>query len=109
MYADSVSEAMRVAISETERRRKIQQEYNEAHGITPESVRKAVRDVIEVTQKAEAEIADMEGKNLLELTKGELLEYAAKLEKEMRAAAKDLQFERAALLRDRMLEVRARI
>ena len=109
MYADSVSEAMRVAISETERRRKIQQEYNEAHGITPESVRKAVRDVIEVTQKAEAELADMEGKNLLELTKGELLEYAAKLEKEMRAAAKDLQFERAALLRDRMLEVRARI
>ena len=109
MYADSISAAMRKAIDETDRRRSIQQAYNEAHGITPQTIKKAVRDVIEVTTKVEAELADYEEINLLELTKGELKEYAAKLEKEMRAAAKDLQFERAAVLRDRLLEVRSKL
>ncbi|MBQ2058638.1 MAG: excinuclease ABC subunit UvrB [Firmicutes bacterium] len=109
MYADSVSRAMRSAIDETARRRAVQQAYNEEHGITPETVRKAVRDVIEITRKAEAGIDELKGKDLLELTKGELADYASKLEKEMREAAKDLQFERAAMLRDRMLEVRARL
>ena len=100
---------MRSAIDETARRRAVQQAYNEEHGITPETVRKAVRDVIEITRKAEAGIDELKGKDLLELTKGELADYASKLEKEMREAAKDLQFERAAMLRDRMLEVRARL
>ncbi len=109
MYADQISAAMRAAIGETDRRREIQKKYNEEHHITPETVRKAVRDVIEVTEKIENQVDDYKGKNLLELTKAELKDYAAKLEKEMRAAAKDLQFERAALLRDRMLEVRAKL
>ena len=109
MYADSISPAMKYAIDETARRRGIQEAYNKAHGITPVTIKKAVRDVIELTKKAEAELADYEDVNLLELTKGEMVKYAAKLEKEMRAAAKDLQFERAAILRDRLLEVRAKI
>ncbi len=109
MYADQISRAMRAAIDETDRRREIQQKYNEENGITPQTVRKAVRDIIEVTEKIEDQVDDYKGKSLLELTKAELKDYAAKLEKEMRQAAKDLQFERAALLRDRMLEVRAKL
>ncbi|MBR5730509.1 MAG: UvrB/UvrC motif-containing protein, partial [Firmicutes bacterium] len=109
MYADSVSKAMRAAIDETDRRRAIQQEYNREHGITPETIKKAVRDVIEVTTKVEADVDEYEGRNLLELTKKELSDYAARLEKEMRQAAKDLLFERAAVLRDRLLEVRAKL
>ncbi len=109
MYADSVSPAMKSAIDETERRRSIQKAYNEEHGITPQTIKKAVRDVIEVTTKVEAELADYQEVDLLELTKAELREYAGKLEKEMRSAAKDLQFERAAVLRDRLLEVRSKL
>ena len=109
MYADSISAAMQSAIDETERRRSIQKAYNEEHGITPQTIKKAVRDVIEVTTKVEAELADYQEVDLLELTKAELREYAGKLEKEMRAAAKDLQFERAAVLRDRLLEVRSKL
>ncbi|MCR5009456.1 MAG: excinuclease ABC subunit UvrB, partial [Clostridia bacterium] len=109
MYADSISKAMKAAIDETDRRRSIQQAYNEEHGITPQTIRKAVRDVIEVTTKVEAEVDEYEGKDLLELTKKELSEYASKLEKEMRKAAADLLFERAAVLRDRLLEVRSKL
>ncbi len=109
MYADSISKAMKAAIDETDRRRSIQQAYNEEHGITPQTIRKAVRDVIEVTTKVEAEVDEYEGKDLLELTKKELSEYASRLEKEMRKAAADLLFERAAVLRDRLLEVRAKL
>ena len=112
MYSDTVSKAMRTAIDETERRRRIQSEYNETHGITPKSVSKGVRDVIEATKAAE----DMEGydeflsgRSPLELTKKELKDYVNKLEKEMRQAAADLQFERAAELRDLVFEYRARI
>ena len=109
MYADTISPAMRTALDETERRRSIQQKYNEEHGITPETIKKAVRDVIEVTQKVEEDLDSYEGKSVLELTKRELTDYAKKLEKEMKAAAKDLQFERAAILRDKLLEVRAKL
>ncbi|MCF0151015.1 MAG: UvrB/UvrC motif-containing protein [Firmicutes bacterium] len=109
MYADQISHAMQVTIDETARRRKLQQEYNDAHGITPESVRKSVRAVIEITEKVEEGVDELNGKSLLEFTKKELKDYALKLEKEMKEAAKDLQFERAALLRDRMLEVRAKL
>jgi excinuclease ABC subunit B len=109
MYADEISHAMRVCIDETDRRRSIQKKYNEEHGITPQTIEKAVRDVIEVTTKVEAEIDEYEGKSLLELTKKELKEYADKLEKDMRDAAKALEFERAAVLRDRLLEVRAKL
>ena len=109
MYADQISHAMRVCIDETDRRRDIQKKYNEEHGITPQTIEKAVRDIIEVTTKVEAHIDEYEGKSLLELTKKELKEYADKLEKEMREAAKALEFERAAVLRDRLLEVRAKL
>lgn len=109
MYCDGISDAMRAAISETERRRKIQQEYNEKHGITPKTIEKSVRAVIEATKTAIEEDEMYEGKSPLELTKKELADYVKKLEKEMKEAAKDLQFERAAMLRDRMIEFKARM
>lgn len=108
MYADRVSAAMDVAIKETERRRDIQDAYNKAHGITPESVKKSVRDVIEATKTAD-DVSDYEGKSPLELTRKELTEYVKKLEKEMKQAAADLQFERAAQLRDQIFEYKVRI
>ena len=108
MYADRISAAMDVAIKETERRRAIQDAYNKAHGITPESVKKSVRAVIEATKVAE-EVSDYVGKSPLELTKKELTEYVKKLEKEMKQAAADLQFERAAQLRDRIFEYKVRL
>ena len=109
MYADHISAAMRAAIDETNRRRSIQEAYNKEHGITPTTIKKAVRDIIEVTTKVEAEVDEFAGKSLLELTKKELGEYASKLEKEMRKAASDLQFERAAVLRDRLLEIKSKL
>ncbi|MGN0734470.1 MAG: excinuclease ABC subunit UvrB [Anaerovoracaceae bacterium] len=108
MYADRVSAAMDVAIKETERRRAIQDAYNKAHGITPESVKKSVRAVIEATKVAE-DVSDYVGKSPLELTKKELTEYVKKLEKEMKQAAADLQFERAAQLRDQLFEYKVRL
>ncbi len=106
MYADSISPAMQAAISETDRRRAIQTAYNIEHGITPTTIEKAVRSSIEVTRKIEEDIDSFNGKSLLELTKKELADYSKMLEKEMKDAAKELQFERAAVLRDRLLEVR---
>ena len=108
MYADGISKAMRAAIDETERRRKIQDEYNKAHGITPQTVKKSVREVIEATKAADEE-ANYNGKSPLELTKKELKEYVKKLEKEMKQAAADLQFERAAMLRDQIFEYKVRL
>lgn len=107
MYADTISNAMEAAISETERRRAIQQKYNEENGITPQSIRKAVREVIEATKEAPEDT--YEDKSPLELTKKELKEYIKKLEKEMKQAAEDWQFERAATLRDKIFEYKARL
>ena len=108
MYADNISKAMAAAIGETERRRKIQQEYNEKHGITPKSVSKSIRDVIEATHVAEEE-ESYKNKKASEMTKKELSEYIRKLETEMKQAAKDLQFERAASLRDKIFEYKTRL
>ncbi|MBQ4504558.1 MAG: excinuclease ABC subunit UvrB, partial [Firmicutes bacterium] len=99
MYADFISDAMRAAIDETARRREIQKKYNEENGITPQTIKKSIRAVIEATKAAEDE-GSYEGKKPSELTKKELTEYVKKLEKEMKEAAKELQFERAAQLRD---------
>ena len=107
MYADKISLAMQAAISETDRRRAIQEAYNNEHGITPTSIQKAVRASLEITKKIEEEIESYNGKSLLELTKKELLAYSRMLEKKMKEAAKELQFEKAALLRDRLIDVRA--
>ena len=108
MYADHISKAMQAAIDETQRRRTIQDAYNKANGITPASVKKSVRAVIEATRVAEEE-GNYKGKSPLELTKKELIEYVKKLEKEMKQAASDLQFERAAQLRDQIFEYKVRL
>ena len=109
MYADNISKAMDIAIKETNRRRTIQDEYNKDHGITPESVKKSVRQVIEATKVAEKTQEFYQGKSPLELTKKELSDYIKKLEKEMKQAAADLQFERAAQLRDQIFEYKVRL
>lgn len=108
MYCDGISPAMKAAMDETERRRGIQDAYNKEHGITPKSVRKAVRSVIEATKVAE-EASGYEGRSPLEMTKKELKDYVKKLEKEMKQAAADLQFERAAQLRDMVFEYKAKL
>ena len=108
MYADNISKAMAAAIEETDRRRNIQKAYNEEHGITPASVKKSVRAVIEATRAAE-EDDSYRGKKAGEMTKKELLEFIKKMEKDMKQAAKDLQFERAASLRDRIFEYKAKL
>ena len=109
MYADGISEAMGKALSETERRRKIQREYNEANGITPTTIEKAIRSIIEATNVAEESDEYYQGRSPLELTKKELAEYIKKMEKEMKEAAANLQFERAAELRDRIFEFKLRL
>jgi len=109
MYADGISEAMGKAISETDRRRQIQREYNEANGITPKTIEKAVRSIIEATKVAEESDEYYQGRSPLELTKKELADYIKKMEKEMKDAAANLQFERAAELRDRIFDFKLRL
>ena len=109
MYGDSVSEAMEKAISETARRRELQAAYNEANGITPTTIEKSVRAIIEATRPVAPEEEYYKGKSPLELTKKELADYVKILEKEMKQAASDLQFERAAQIRDRVFEYRAKL
>ncbi len=105
MYADNMTDSMRRAIDETERRRTIQEAYNKEHGITPTTIKKAVRDLIAVSKAvAETEMKlekDPESMNHKELTK-----LIAKVEKQMRAAAAELNFEQAAELRDKMIELK---
>ena len=109
MYGDVITPQMRATIEVTENRRKIQDEYNKKHGITPKSVRKSVRPVIEATKAAEEAEIYMTDMKPSEMTKSEIIEYIAKLETEMKAAAQALQFEQAALMRDRIFEMRTRL
>ncbi len=106
MYADTVTESMKKAISETNRRRKIQLEYNEEHGITPQSIKKSVRDVIEATKAAEDSVEYSVRKEDDTLSLGEAGALIERLTKEMKKAASDLQFERAADLRDKVNELK---
>lgn len=109
MYADRITDSMAKAIKETNRRRSKQMAYNQAHGIVPQTVRKAVRDVIEATQtvaEAAAKYGETAGKKK-KLTKKEVDKLLRELEKEMKEAARRLEFERAAELRDAILELRA--
>ncbi|MFO7275303.1 MAG: helicase-related protein, partial [Bacillota bacterium] len=108
MYADTITESMRAAIEETYRRRKIQEEYNRKHGITPQTVRKAVRDVIEATHAAERPPEYLAGKRLSELPRHQIPDVIKRLRREMEEASRALEFERAALLRDMILELEAR-
>ena len=107
MYADVITDSMRRAIDETNRRRKIQQEYNEAHGITPVSIRKAVRDLIAISKAADEDLKAKDNqKDLESMDAGELNKLMKELQKKMHKAAAELNFEEAAVLRDRMLEVK---
>lgn len=108
MYGDQISPAMARTLEETSRRRRIQEDYNLAHGITPKSIEKAVRAVVEATRPPDEE-GKYAGRNPLELTKKELHTVVQQLEKEMKKAAADLQFERAAALRDQLFEYKARL
>jgi len=105
MYADRITNSMQRAIDETDRRRTVQEAYNQAHGITPTSIQKKVRDLIQTTKVAESPVP-YEAKQLKKLSKKETLALVAKLEKDMRTAAKNLEFERAAELRDMIFELR---
>ena len=105
MYADVVTDSMRRAIDETDRRRKLQQAYNEEYGITPQTIKKAVRDLIAVS-KAIAETEDQLMKDPESMTRKELSGLIKKVEKQMRAAAAELNFEQAAELRDKLIELK---
>lgn len=106
MYGDKVTESMDRAITETARRREIQIKYNEEHGITPQTIRKKVRDVIEATKVAETRNDYLTGTSG-KMSKKERQSLIQRLETEMKEAAKNLQFERAAELRDALLELQA--
>jgi len=107
LYADEISPAMKSAMDETARRRKIQEDYNKKHGITPRTIEKSIREVLEATKAAEPDDAYYESRAKNEMTRKERQEYIARLEKEMKEAAAKLEFERAAVLRDRLLELKA--
>ncbi|WP_275443241.1 excinuclease ABC subunit UvrB [Petralouisia muris] len=105
MYADSITDSMRVAIDETNRRRGIQQKYNEEHGITPETIRKSVRDLISISKKVAKEEYQFQ-KDPESMSKKELEKLIGEIQKKMQAAAAELNFETAAELRDKMIELK---
>ncbi|WP_304984902.1 MULTISPECIES: excinuclease ABC subunit UvrB [unclassified Exiguobacterium] len=102
LFADKMTDSMKRAIGETDRRRTIQQEYNEEHGVTPQTIRKEVRGVIRATVAAEEDVLE----SLSSMNQDEREAAIGKLEEEMKQAARDLQFERAAELRDLILELK---
>ncbi len=106
MYADTMTDSMRRALDETNRRRKIQEEYNEAHGITPQTIRKAVRDLISISREVAREDTLSAEKDPESMSKKELEKLAAQIQKKMKAAAAELNFEEAVILRDRMIEIK---
>ncbi len=105
MYADTITDSMRIALDETERRRKIQQKYNEEHGITPQTIKKAVRDLISIS-KAVAKEEQSFAKDPESMDAKELRKLITTVEKNMRKAAAELNFEAAVELRDKMLELK---
>ena len=102
MYADSVTPSMRAAIDETSRRRQIQSEYNEMHGIVPKTIIKSVRDLIEISSPT----AERKGRSGVKMTKAEKEKEIARLEKQMKEAARMMEYEYAAILRDQIIELR---
>lgn len=105
MYADVITDSMRAAIDETNRRREIQQKYNEAHGITPQTIRKAVRDLISISREVAKEEISFE-KDPESMEREELEKLTADLQKKMKKAAAELNFEAAAELRDKLIELK---
>ena len=108
MYADTMTDSMRLAIQETERRRTVQMAYNEEHGITPTTIQKSVRDLISISKKVAVEELRME-KDPESMSKKELEKLAKDLEKQMKKAAAELNFEAAAELRDKMVEIKKKM
>lgn len=108
MYADKITDSMRVALDETDRRRKIQQKYNEDHHITPQTIKKAVRDLISVSKVIAKEELQFE-KDPESMNRKELEKLIAKVEKQMKQAATDLNFEVAAQMRDKMVELKTKL
>ena len=106
MYADTITDSMRRALDETNRRRKIQEDYNEAHGITPQTIRKAVRDIISISKEVKKEETLYAEKDLESMSRKELEKLAAQIQKKMKTAAAELNFEEAVVLRDQMIEVK---
>ncbi len=103
LYADTITRSMRTAIDETARRRAVQQEYNNSHGITPQSVSKAIRDIAQQVEKISEPLREYGDRPA---TARELNALLKQMEREMKQAARDLEFERAALIRDRIVELR---
>ena len=105
MYADTITDSMRLALDETERRRAIQMAYNEEHGITPKTIRKSVRDLISISKKVAREEMQLK-KDPESMSKKELEKLIQDVEKKMKKAAAELNFEAAAQLRDQMVELK---
>ena len=105
MYADTITDSMRAALDETQRRREVQMAYNEEHGITPKTIQKAVRDLIAVSKKVAASEVQME-KDPESMSEKELEKLIKELEKQMKKAAADLNFEAAAELRDKLIKLK---
>ena len=108
MYADTMTDSMKKAIDETERRRKVQMEYNEAHGITPQTIKKSVRDLISISKKVAAEELRME-KEPESMSVQELEKLVKDVTKQMKKAAAELNFEAAAELRDKLIELKKQL
>ena len=109
MYADMMTDSMRNAIDETNRRRSIQQRYNEEHGITPQTIKKAVRDLIRISKKVEETEAGDIQKDIESMSRKELEQFVDKIKRKMNTAAAELNFELAANLRDQMLEIKKQL
>ena len=105
MYGDTVTDSMRIAIDETMRRREIQEKYNEEHGITPQTIRKAVRDLISISKEVAKEEKQLE-KDPESMSRAELEKLIGEVQKQMKKAASELDFETAAQLRDQMISLK---
>jgi excinuclease ABC subunit B len=103
MYADTITGSMQAAIDEVQRRRQTQMEYNQRHGITPQGIKKAIKDI---TDRVRVVAEAREPYQLANLPKDDILRLIKDLESQMKAAAKKLEFEKAALLRDRIIALR---
>ena len=105
MYGDTVTDSMRIAIDETMRRREIQEKYNEEHGITPQTIKKAVRDLISISKEVAKEEKQLE-KDPESMSRAELEKLIGDVQKQMKKAASELDFETAAQLRDQMISLK---
>ena len=108
MYADTITDSMRLAIDETERRRSLQEAYNKEHGITPKTIQKSVRELISISKEIAQEELQFE-KDPESMSKKELEKLIADIDKKMKKAAAELNFELAAELRDKMIELKKQL